>query len=69
MEETLRLNKVIAQSGICSRRKADELIAQGRVRVNGAPAEAGMRVTPRDSVTVDGKPLGHAQEHVYLMLN
>ena len=69
MEETLRLNKVIAQSGICSRRKADELIAQGRVRVNGAPAEAGMRVSPRDSVTVDGKPLGHAQEHVYLMLN
>lgn len=46
MEETLRLNKVIAQSGICSRRKADELIAQGRVRVNGAPAEAGMRVSP-----------------------
>lgn len=69
MEETLRLNKVIAQSGICSRRKADELIAQGRVRVNGAPAEAGMRVSPHDSVTVDGKPLGHAQEHVYLMLN
>jgi 16S rRNA U516 pseudouridylate synthase RsuA-like enzyme len=52
MEETLRLNKAIAQSGICSRRKADELIAQGRVRVNGAPAEAGMRVTLRDSVTV-----------------
>ena len=69
MEETLRLNKVIAQSGICSRRKADELIAQGRVRVNGAPTEAGMRVSPHDSVTVDGKPLGHAQEHVYLMLN
>ena len=40
MEKTLRLNKVIAQSGICSRRKADELIAQGRVRVNGAPAAA-----------------------------
>ena len=54
MEETLRLNKVIAQSGICSRRKADELIAQGRVSVNGAPAEAGMRVSPHDFVTVDG---------------
>lgn len=69
MEETLRLNKVIAQSGICSRRKADELIARGRVRVNGAPAEAGMRVSSRDSVTVDGQPLSHAQKHVYLMLN
>lgn len=68
-EETLRLNKVIAQSGICSRRKADELIAQGRVSVNGTPAEAGMRVGPHDTVTVDGRPLGHAQEHVYLMLN
>lgn len=64
-----RLNKVIARSGLCSRRKADELVAAGRVRVNGHPADPGMRVTAADVVTVDGRPLGAAQECVYLLLN
>ncbi len=67
--ETLRLNKAIAQSGMCSRRKADELIAQGRVKVNGLPAAEGQRVLPSDQVTIDGQPLGASEELVYLMLN
>ena len=67
--ESLRLNKAIAQSGVCSRRKADELIAQGRVKVNGLPAAEGQRVLPSDQVTIDGQPLGASEELVYLMLN
>lgn len=55
-DNTLRLNKFIAQCGTASRRGADALIDAGRVRVNKGPAEAGMRVDPEtDCVEVDGK--------------
>ena len=67
--ESLRLNKAIAQSGVCSRRKADELIAQGRVKVNGLPAAEGQRVLPGDQVTVDGQPLGASEELVAEFVN
>ncbi len=53
----LRLNKALAEAGLCSRRAADELIRAGRVRINGRPAEAGDRVTPEDRIEVDGRPL------------
>ena len=66
---SVRLNKAIAHSGVCSRRKADELIAQGRVKVNGVPAFEGQRVLASDQVTIDGQPLAASQELVYLMLN
>lgn len=56
-----RLNKFIASSGICSRRKADELIEAGKVFVNGKPvSELGFQIGPKDKVTVEGnsvKPL------------
>ena len=56
-----RLNKFIASSGLCSRRKADELIEAGKVSVNGKPVtELGFQVSPKDRVLVDGnliKPL------------
>ncbi len=53
---TLRLQKFIADAGICSRRSAEALIAQGEVWVNGRRAVTGMKVTPgRDKVTVSGK--------------
>lgn len=56
-EETLRLNKALADAGICSRRKADELIFAGLVTVNGEKAESpGMRIDIlRDKVTCQGK--------------
>ena len=65
-----RLNKLIAQSGICSRRKADELIERGSVRVNNTVVTAlGMQVDPRtDSVTVNGRPLAR-EKNIYLILN
>lgn len=51
----MRINRYIASSGLCSRRQADQLIREGRVRVNGQPASAGMSVEDGDRVTVDGQ--------------
>ncbi|WP_404361970.1 23S rRNA pseudouridine(2604) synthase RluF [Marinobacter sp.] len=50
-----RLNKWISDSGYCSRREADRLIEQGRVTINGQPAELGTRVAPDDEVRVDAR--------------
>ncbi|WP_029895127.1 pseudouridine synthase [Desulfohalovibrio reitneri] len=67
-----RLNKAIAQSGVCSRRKADELVFAGRVYVDGEKVtEPGRRVDPaRSRIEVDGALLpSPAEEHAYLMLH
>jgi 23S rRNA pseudouridine2605 synthase len=72
-ETTIRLNKFLAQSGVCSRRHADELIASGRVSVNGVIVrELGTRVEPTsDAVTVDGRKLAPPgrQKPLYLAMN
>lgn len=67
----VRLQKLIAGTGLASRRKAETLIASGRVTVNGkAVTELGTKVDPeRDHVKVDGKHLTSAQPFVYVMLN
>ncbi len=65
----MRLNKYISETGVCSRRAADQWIADGRVSVNGQVAELGTRVAGGDRVEVDGKPIGGASHHVYLALN
>ncbi|MFO0706466.1 MAG: pseudouridine synthase [Nitrospira sp.] len=67
----MRLQKLIAGTGLASRRKAEELITAGRVTVNGkVVTELGTKVDPeRDHVKVDGKHLTSAQPFVYLMLN
>ncbi len=69
MEE--RLQKIIARAGITSRRKAEELILQGRVKVNGrVVTELGSKADPeRDHVKVDGKLIHFKQPQAYLMLN
>jgi 23S rRNA pseudouridine2605 synthase len=71
MTEPVRLQKIIAQAGIVSRRRAEELILNGRVQVNGRTVtELGTRADPeRDHIRVDGKLLHGAQRHRYLMLN
>lgn len=72
MEKTVRINKALADAGVCSRRRADELIAAGRVSVNGEPvASPGLQVTPgTDKLEVDGKPVQPiAQAPCYLLLN
>lgn len=57
MQESTRLNKYIADSTGLSRRAADQAILEKRVRVNGAFPEQGMRVTAKDTVTMDGKAI------------
>jgi len=66
-----RLQKIIAAAGIASRRKAEELITQGRVAVNGQiVSELGSKADPdRDHIKVDGKLLRGPQRNVYLLLN
>lgn len=64
--EKVRLNKYLSQAGLCSRREADVLIAEGKVTVNGRPAEQGMRVNDLDKIEVDGKQTGRREKKVVL---
>lgn len=57
MEEKTRLNKYIAECGVCSRREADKLIEQGKVTVNGHKATPGEKVSSSDDVVVGGRSL------------
>ena len=61
----MRLNKYIAQSGYYSRRKADTLINQGAVNINGQSAELGTRVQDGDTVTIFGERIEPADQNVY----
>lgn len=64
-----RLQKVIAEAGIASRRKAEEMIANGRVKVNGEKVtQMGVQVSKKDIVEVDGVEIGK-EEKVYFLLN
>ena len=65
----MRLNKFIAESGFCSRRKADELILEGRVSVNKQEAVLGMDITDADTVRVDGERIKINTKFEYYMLN
>lgn len=64
-----RLNKFIADSGYCSRREADRLIKEGRVRLDGRVGALGDRVLPGMTVTVDGRSLTGESEKIYIALN
>ena len=66
----MRLNKYIAAAGVCSRRKADELIANGNVKVNGKVVrEMGTNVEEGDSVSVNGTPIEANESKVYVVVN
>lgn len=66
-----RLQKHMAHCGVASRRKCEELIAEGRVRVNGITVtEAGIKIDPyNDRVEVDGETISPSEKRVYVMLN
>jgi 23S rRNA pseudouridine2605 synthase len=67
--EKVRLNKYIANSGVCSRREADQLIEMGLITVNGvAITELGYKVNPTDEVRYEGKLL-RAEKPVYILMN
>ncbi|MCR5134892.1 MAG: rRNA pseudouridine synthase [Clostridiales bacterium] len=66
----MRLNKYIAQAGVASRRKADELTKNGNVKVNGVVVtEMGYEVLPDDRVEVNGRVVAPAEQFVYYMMN
>ena len=68
MEE--RLQKILSSAGVCSRRKAEELLTAGRVTVNGVTANLGDRADPEhDRVQVDGADIGGASARTYIMLH
>ena len=63
-----RLQKVIAESGITSRRKAEELITAGKVKVNGEiVTELGTKVSNKDRIEVNGKPIEKEQKEYYIL--
>ncbi|MFA5353131.1 MAG: pseudouridine synthase [Thermodesulfovibrionales bacterium] len=65
-----RLQKILAQMGIASRRKAEEIIEEGRVTVNGQVATLGTKADPeKDHIKLDGKLLTRLEPRVYLMFN
>jgi 23S rRNA pseudouridine2605 synthase len=65
-----RLQKILSDMGIASRRKAEELIIEGRITVNGRIATIGMKADPvKDHIKVDGKLLIRSEPKVYIMLN
>lgn len=67
--EGTRLNKRLAELGLCSRREADEWIARGWVHVNGDVAQMGVRVVPTDRVTVERAAQREQAERVTILLN
>ncbi len=71
-KNSVRLQKFMAEQGIASRRKSEELIAQGKVKVNGHPASLGDKINPyKDLVTVKGEKVTHVKKRkmVYIMLH
>lgn len=69
-DEPIRLQKFIAQCGIASRRKAEEMITQGKVKINGKTAVLGDKVTSADKVTLSGRRIVMPKTHYrYIMLN
>ena len=70
MNELIRLQKFMADCGVASRRKSEELIAAGRVKVNGMVASVGDKVDPKkDTISVNGRKLTRDKNFIYIMLH
>ncbi|MCI3938697.1 23S rRNA pseudouridine(2604) synthase RluF [Chryseobacterium aahli] len=69
MEKT-RINKYLSEVGFCSRRAADKLLEEGRIKINGKVPELGTKVSDEDIVEVDGKPIRENEESpIYIAFN
>jgi 23S rRNA pseudouridine2604 synthase len=69
MSEGTRLNKFISEAGVASRRAADRMIEEGRVRINGRAAVLGDVVLEGDRVEVDGRPVSKVEKDIVLVFN
>ncbi len=69
--EKIRIQKIIADCGYCSRRKAEELMNQGKVKLNGRPVKPGDKATVRDIITVNGERIyiPKKKNFVYIVMN
>ncbi|WP_395016930.1 pseudouridine synthase [Robinsoniella peoriensis] len=67
--EPVRLNKFLAESGVCSRREADRLIESGKVTVDGQTAAMGLKVLPIQDIRVNGKRVSREEEMILLAVN
>jgi len=67
--DTIRLNKRMAERGLCSRREADDWISKGWVKVNGEVASMGLQVKPTDRIEIDKKAEGQQATQVTILLN
>lgn len=66
----MRIQKILSQRGVASRRKAEEMVLSGRITVNGTVCTLGDRANPdTDDIRVDGKPLPEADRRLYILLN
>lgn len=69
-DDRIRLQKYLSQCAVASRRKSEELIQAGKVKVNGRIAGLGDKINPkRDTVTVNGKKVVYSKKHYYIMLH
>lgn len=62
----IRINKFLSEAGVCSRREADRMLAEGRVSVDGIPAVPGQKITEGQEVQVDGKRVSKEEEEIFL---
>jgi 23S rRNA pseudouridine2604 synthase len=69
MDGMLRINKLLGDAGVCSRREADRWVADGRVTVNGQPVQMGQRISSDADIRVDGRRIHREERKVLLMLN
>lgn len=65
-KDGIRLNKFLSEAGVCSRRQADQYVADGRVTVDGRMAELGQKVRPSQDIRVDGRRVGGRAKRVLL---
>lgn len=65
----MRINKYLAECGVCSRRAGDKLVEEGRVKVNNKVVNVGYNVKPNQTVLVDGKKVVKAANYTYILFN
>ena len=68
--EPIRINKYLADRGVCSRREADKLVAEGKITIDGQVAVMGQKVTGQETIEVEGKPIAASKPtQVYIAYN